>query len=164
MLVLALDQASKITGYSIWNNNQLIKYGKFTFNQNSATKRLTALGDKVKKIITTLNIDELVIENIQLETQVGNNAATFQILAQLQGILIYVAHECNIPITLLRPTEWRSICGLLKGQSNKRQEQKRFAQQWVYNKWGKTCTEDEADAICIGYAYCNKTENELNWE
>lgn len=39
-----------------------------------------------------------------------------------------------------------------------------MAQEWVLKTFGQTCTEDEADAICIGFAANKNINNELNWE
>lgn len=163
MLTLVLDQASKTSGYSIWKDNELIKYGAFTYHDTNQITRIVKLGQRVNEIIETLGIQELVIENIQLEQGVGNNVATFQILAQLQGILHYVAFINNIPCYMLRPSEWRSRCGFLKGQKQTRQQQKKIAQEWVLKQYNYKCTQDEADAICIGYAHTHQPK-ELNWE
>jgi hypothetical protein len=32
------------------------------------------------------------------------------------------------------------------------------------NTYGVKCTQDEADAICIGYAATQTIKDELNWE
>ena len=163
MLVLALDQASRTTGYSIWKDDQLIKYGKIIYDDKDALTRIVKLGDRIDEIISKLSIDNLVIENIQLEHGT-NNVAAFQILAQLQGVLAYVAHKNNIPITILRPTEWRSICNFLKNNDVHRAAQKKKAQDWVMQEFNEKCTQDEAEAICIGYAYLHQKVKELNWE
>jgi hypothetical protein len=69
-----------------------------------------------------------------------------------------------MPVELSRPTEWRATCNLLKGQDKHRENQKKVAQEWVREKFNKVCTQDEADAICIGYAASYNADNELNWE
>ena len=93
-----------------------------------------------------------------------NNVSTFQSLAQLQGALIETAYREGIAFQFLRPTEWRAICHFLKGKDNHREEQKKIAQKWVADTYGKKCTQDEADAICIGYAATKTVKDEMNWE
>lgn len=69
-----------------------------------------------------------------------------------------LCNEMNITFTLVYPTEWRKTCNFLKGQDSKRDSQKKIAQQWVLNTFNKKCTQDEADAICIGWSYFNLKE------
>ena len=60
----------------------------------------------------------------------------------------------SIPITELGPSHWRSVIkdkhGIKFGRS--RAEQKQKAQEFVEQFFNKKVTEDEADAICLGYA------------
>ena len=41
--LLALDQASRTTGYAIFNGDELIKYGHWTFNDED-------IGDRLKRL------------------------------------------------------------------------------------------------------------------
>ena len=41
---------------------------------------------------------------------------------------------------------------MLKGNEKTRAAQKKAAQEWVRNKFGKVCTQDEADAILKEYS------------
>lgn len=66
-----------------------------------------------------------------------------------------LCNDMDVPFTLMYPSEWRKACNFLKGQDNKRDSQKKIAQQWVMDTYNKKCTQDEADAICIGYGYNN---------
>jgi len=70
----------------------------------------------------------------------------------------------NLQCEILAPSEWRATCNFLKGNEKNRQAQKKIAQEWVMKTFGKKCTQDEADAICIGFAASQTAENELNWE
>ena len=51
----------------------------------------------------------------------------------------------------MSPSHWRKVLGGNFGR--KREEQKAAAIQYVKEKCGLEVTSDEADAICIGYAY-----------
>ena len=48
---------------------------------------------------------------------------------------------------------WKSVCGV-RGRA--RAEQKRNAQAFVETTFGVRATQDESDAICIGFAYINE--------
>lgn len=160
MVILALDQATQVSGFSVWIDGILNCYGKYECDDADIHMRIHKICIWIEKLIDQYAPDKLVIENIQYQ----NNMATFQKLAQLQGAIIEVAWQLNLPCEILAPTEWRASCNLLKGQDKHRENQKKIAQQWVLNKFDKKCTQDEADAICIGYAAAQQADNELNWE
>lgn len=70
----------------------------------------------------------------------------------------------KIPYKIIYPTEWRERCNFLKGHDLHRENQKKIAQQWVFATYGKKCTQDESDAICIGYTETEDQNDELNFE
>ena len=74
-----------------------------------------------------------------------------------------MCNEMSMPFTLLYPSEWRKSCNFLKGNSAKRDAQKKIAQDWVLKTFNKKCTQDEADAICIGWGYLHMPQ-ELDFE
>ena len=97
----------------------------------------------------------------------GANAAqtqvkTFQTLANLQGVLIDTAFEASIDHDLVRPSEWRSYCGINDGDTH-RNAKKIAAQAKVKVWYDLNCSEDEADAICIGKYFCNKIKTKTSW-
>jgi len=64
MKILALDQASKTSGYSIWNDNELVSYGKFTFDDDDIGIRLCKIRNKVARLIADNDIDKVIFEDI----------------------------------------------------------------------------------------------------
>ena len=159
--ILALDQATKVSGWSIWEDGQLTEYGHVSFDDENPFIRNNRLTSWLANMIETRDIDMVVIEDIQMQV---NNVVTFQRLAQLQGAIIDMLIDWHIDYKILRPTEWRAECNLLKGQDKHRDSQKKIAQQWVLENFGRKCTQDEADAICIGYAAWKQSEQDFNWE
>ena len=85
--LLALDQASITSGYSIWHDGELKAYGKFTFNDSDIGIRLLNIRNKVLELIQENDINEIVFEDIQLQTNVTNNVQTFKVLAEVFGII-----------------------------------------------------------------------------
>lgn len=161
MRILALDQATQTTGWSLWVDGALIQFGKFSFEDSDIHKRIHKVCTQLEIMILQGKPEKVVLEDIQMQVQ---NVATFQKLAWLQGALIETCWKLGMPVELSRPTEWRATCNLLKGQDKHRENQKKVAQEWVREKFNKVCTQDEADAICIGYAASYNADNELNWE
>lgn len=151
--LLALDQASRITGYAIFENNLLIAYGKIITEDPDVGERLMKIRKSVQKLIEDYEIDEVVMEDIQLQNNVQNNVQTFKTLAEVFGVIYELLTELNIPNSAVLSSSWKSTLGI-KGRT--RPEQKKNAQEYVINTFGKKPTQDECDAICIG---CHKIKN-----
>lgn len=151
--LLALDQASHTSGYSIFYDDKLEAYGKFTFDDEDIGERLYKIREKIKELIDKYDINEVAFEDIQLQNNVGNNVKTFKILAEVFGIVYELVTELKIPHTAVLSGTWKSTLGI-KGRD--RQEQKRNAKAYVIQTYGVKPTQDEADAICIGAHMTNK--------
>lgn len=153
--LLALDQASKTTGYAIFDNGQLEEYGKFTFEDSNIDIRLVKIRQKVNELILEKTIDEVVFEDIQQQNNVANNVQTFKVLAEVYGVIAELLQEINIPHSTILATSWKSKLGI-KGKT--RPEQKKNAQEYVLNNYGKKPTQDESDAVCIGLAHLKDSQ------
>lgn len=160
-MILALDQATTTSGYSLWDNDQLILYGHYTYDYEEVPKRFHELCNQVRKLCAQYPITEIIIEDIQMQ---AGNVVTFQKLAQVQGALLETILSLGLQYRIIKPSEWRAECNFLKGQDKHRESQKKIAQTWVMQQFNKKCTQDEADAICIGYAILQQKNSELNWE
>lgn len=145
--LLALDQASKTSGYAIFDGDELIEYGKFTATESDIGDRLYEIRQKVLELITKWDIDEVAFEDIQLQNNVYNNVKTFKVLAEVYGIIDELLVELKIPHTSVLAATWKSTLGI-KGKN--RAEQKRNAQEYVNRTYNIKATQDESDAICIG--------------
>lgn len=145
--LLTLDQSSRITGWAVFDNGALETFGKFTATEDDIGERLYEIRGRVKKLVELYDIDEVVFEDIQLQSNVLNNVATFKILAEVFGIIEELLTEMQIPHQAVLASTWKSTLGI-KGKS--RAEQKKNAQQYVQNTYNLKATQDESDAICIG--------------
>ena len=88
----------------------------------------------------------------------------FQKLAWLQGVLINTAYQLKIPYEICHTATWRNYCGT-KGKT--RTDRKRAMQVLAKDKYDVSLSEDEADAVGIGY-YASHTFNKVykieSWE
>ena len=88
MIFIGLDQATVVTGYSVYRNQELIAYGKFSaegddFSRYSKQKaNVLALIEYTKEKYPEEEI-KIMFEDIQMQ----QNKTTFKQLAQLQGAL-----------------------------------------------------------------------------
>lgn len=154
MILLALDQASKTTGWSIFIDNELKQYGKFTYEDSSLDTRLVKIRNKVKELINEYNPNEVVFEDIQQQNNVANNVQTFKALAEVYGVISELLEEEKIPHSTILSTSWKSTLGI-KGKT--RSEQKKNAQNYILENYGVKPTQDESDSICIGLAHIRQT-------
>ena len=162
--ILALDQASVTTGWAFFQNGQLKKWGHFSFDDDNIGARLTKIRDKVKSLCDEYTIDEVIYEDIQLQNNVGNNVHTFKVLAEVYGVLTQLFDTLALPSRSYVSTSWKSRLNI-KGRT--RADQKRAAQAFVLDTYKVKCTQDEADAICIGASVLSLEEAEqkepFNW-
>ncbi len=143
--ILALDQATHISGYAVFNNKNLIEYGTFEATGENDIERSVQVKQWLISLIDQFEIDFVGLEGIQYQTAAG--VTTFETLARLQGILAATCYEEKIPYKIAPTNTWRLHCGV-KGRT--RPDRKRSMQRLVKDWFNLTPTEDEADAIGIG--------------
>ena len=147
MRLLALDQASRTSGYAIFEDDKLIDFGIFTYDDTDIGVRLHKIRNKVDSLICDNNIDKVVFEDIQLQGNVANNVQTFKTLAEVFGIIYELVTALGIDHEAVLSSSWKSTLNI-KGRT--RPEQKKNAQIWVMNTYGVKRSQDASDAICIG--------------
>lgn len=147
MRILALDQSSKVSGYCVFEFDELVTYGKITCTDPIVGARLNKIRNKVQDLIEEYNIDEVIFEDIQLQKNVANNVVTYKVLSEVFGVITELLEELKIPYSTVLAGTWKSALGI-KGRT--RAEQKKAAAEFVKQQFDITPTQDEADSICIG--------------
>ncbi len=158
--VLALDDSTTVTGWAVFDNEELVGYGKIEMTQTSPTERIAALRQWLLSMVAKWKPDHVALEDIQKQ----DNVKVFKVLAQLQGVLINTLFENKTDCELIHSASWRSFCGV-KGRN--RSELKKSAQEKIKLWYDVSVTQDEADAICLGrYAVSEvKKNNEfVDWD
>ena len=164
--VLALDQATKVSGYSIYDDGKLVTFGTFSATQESPIEKIQAVRNWLINMIHAWKPDYVGIEGIQLQENkdARMGVTTFEALARLQGCLMLTCHDLGIPFEVCPTNTWRAHCKV-KGQS--RTDKKR-SMQLLTKKWfDVTVSEDEADAIGIGKYMAEvivRNTQIFNWE
>lgn len=145
MKILCYDQATSISGYSLFENGELIKYGllKVDKSETNTLNRIKLMTDQIEKLTKKIKPDVVILENIQFQ----RNIATFKSLAQLQGMIMHFLNKLDICYWYIEPSAWKAFC---KIKGRKRAEQKENTIKFVKEKYGIEVSEDEADAIGIG--------------
>ena len=160
-MLLALDQASRTSGWSVFDDDgSLVDSGTFTCAQDDFGEGLYKITLSVEQLIARYHITEVAIEDIQLQGSVGNNVVTYKKLAEVYGVLEEKLTEWEIPYQAVFSSTWKSSLGI-KGRS--RPEQKKNAQLYVQNTYDKKVSQDESDAICIGSYIMKEKNSSFNW-
>lgn len=173
--LLSLDQATHTTGWAIFDGNSVVKYGLVTLEQGDLDKRINDLKIWLANMLEIWKPDKVLMEDIQLqekkqgrtwENDTGDNVmnvSTFKTLAQLQGVLADYLYEKKIPYTFVHTATWREVCGIA---GKYRADKKKSAQLKIKEWFDIEVTNDEADAICIGYYgsnYERRNTELINW-
>lgn len=150
MRILALDQSTKITGYSVFEDGRYLNSGVIDLGKNKNTEERTKqMGLDICKKISESTVDAVIIENIQNQS----NTATVILLARLQGIILGYCHAHNIRTEILSPSQWRSALHYHQGPKVKREELKQQSLDYVKEHLDlNNCSEDQAEACCINIA------------
>lgn len=164
--VLGLDQATHITGYSIFDGKDLVSAGTFEADADDEIERDVQIKDWLVQFILKEKIDIVGMEDIQLQ-QFDNKivgVTTYRTLARLQGALLVACKENGVDAVVCAPATWRSHCGV-KGRT--RADKKRSMQNLVKDWFDVTVSDDVADAIGLGKYVADKYKKKVeiyNWE
>ena len=107
--IIALDQATKVSGFSVFDDGVLIKYGVIHPREDyEQVLRISIMRQWLVSAIEDLKPDLIILEDIQLQNFSGQKGAymkgesnsigiiTFKTLAELLGTLRVAAYEKNV--------------------------------------------------------------------
>jgi len=153
--ILALDAATKKTGWAIKKEDDSITYGLISANNQDVRDRILKMRDTISAIAAENEIDTIVLEEVRPDNM---NSRTGQVLRWLQAAIVLDIFENvskDIQIDLIYPSSWRKVLGIQQ-YGVRREEYKRrdvdFANK-EYNLNLNYSQDDEADALCILTAY-----------
>ena len=163
---IGLDQATHLTGYSIFDGNDLIYADVFEATAEDEIQRDIEIRNWLIQLIQNWNPDVIGLEDIQLQQfnskMIG--VTTYRTLARLQGILMAACEEQKVEYVVCAPATWRANSGV-KGRT--RTDKKRSMQTLVKEWFDITVSDDVADAIGIGKYISENHKKKVevfNWE
>ena len=150
MKILSFDQASAKTGFALYEDGVLKDHGVIAVKEKEAKIKLNIMFSEIAEKIEENSPDLVVIEGVALQ----KSAYSVIMLAQLQGMIIGYCIKTGIKISVVGTTSWRKVLCFRQGPKVERKELKTQAKELALRLVAKDkkVTEDEADAICIGYA------------
>lgn len=154
MILLALDLSTKSSGYAVYQNNELIAHGYITATDSNLFNRINKMTEEIEKIVTIYKPTTAIIEDV-IPDDVRHNQTVYKALVYLQGFIASKLSMSKIAFRFFTASEWRKICGIQTGRGIKRETLKTKDVEFVKKQFGIEVNDDEADAICIGYAALN---------
>lgn len=103
---IALDQATKYTGYSVWElpdngTLKLLEHGVFKADaKDDVISRMRVMYDDIKSLIFTQKPDFVFFE----ATQFQSNQRVYSTLSQLQGVVMAILFEGGIGFNIIEPS------------------------------------------------------------
>lgn len=156
--ILALDLSTKASGWSTKVNGEL-ESGVITSSSTIIEKRIAYMRDRVLDLIKKYDIDTIVVEEVHAEYT--HNSQVNQKLNWLQGCIRIAVWEYNskIKIITILPNSWRAKIGIHTGRGITRDVLKQKDIEYVQQKYGFTCGDDQADSIGILDSYLLGSED-----
>ena len=161
MRVMGIDQSTSITGYSLFDDNKLIDYGRMEAPKKMVpVERINWMKESLSEYIDKNNIDFVVLEETFLATFKGKamGIPTYAMLNRNLGTIENMVFNKDIPYVIVYPKTWKAA---LKIKGRARAEQKANTMLRVFEIFEKRTTEDEADAIGLGAYACIEKPWEL---
>jgi len=161
MKILAIDQSTTCSAWSIFIGNKLEKYGSERCYTPSERKNGLPIDQRIyhmykylRNIIISEKPDFIVFEDTFL--QKVNSPETFAWLNRLVGCIMCLSIEHDISYKIWQANAWRKLIGMPCGRGVKREQEKEYSVEYAnkhYNLELKRKDDDLADALCMGTAY-----------
>lgn len=153
--VLAFDQATGVSGWSVYDDEKLVKFGAWDSKGESSVDKVAKTKCWIASMIQSWRPDLVVFEDIQFQPYTGKDAGAdvqsnllvYKKLAHLQGVLMNYCYENGFTYKIVPVATWRAHSGV-KGKY--RTDRKQSAQLIVKSLYDINVSTDEADAILIG--------------
>lgn len=165
MILLSLDLSTKSSGWAIFKDGLLVDSGCITSSSTDLLKRIKVMATELKTIVEKYAPEKVVAEEVRPENGL-QNLKTHRALMWLQGSVAMMLYDYDkkLEMDLIYPSSWRAAIGIKTGRGIKRTTLKEKDIQFVKENYNLDVNDDEADAICIGYASCHDIETEINWD
>ena len=112
MIRMGLDGSTKCSGWCIFDDEELLYYGKINADKNLEWReRVVYMMKEVASLIHKYHVEELCVE---LPVKTITNVNTLEQLFSLHGAILGVASVLHIKFTPVNVNTWRKELGLLK--------------------------------------------------
>lgn len=150
MILIAMDQSTRCSGYAVFEDGEYVCSGVVDMNKSklNTDERSFEMAKELWKVMKKYKPQMLIIENVQQQSSVQ----TVITLARLQGMLIGYAEAHGVKVNILLPSQWRKALNYVQGPKVKRAELKQQSIDYVKEHLNLDLPEDESESICIAIA------------
>lgn len=115
MIYMSIDASTTCCGWSIFDEDDLLDYGKITPTDPDAhwRVRITDIIPQINKLVKKYKPSQVYCEDVPLMAKRGK--ATLVTLGAMQGALLSLFANWNIPIEFIAVSTWRKNIGLFDG-------------------------------------------------
>ena len=165
--IIALDASTSCTGYAVFEDEQLVAYGKIKPKGDDWRDRIMDETLEIAALIREYHPRVIIAEDVPKKP----GANTLQKLGAVHGMILSLCAGFRIKPMFVLPTNWRHELGMFDGTraGMKRDvmkekavhianEQFGFDLQWISPTSSKN-DDDVAEAILIGWSYVIKSQN-----
>lgn len=159
MKILSLDTSTKVSGYAVYDDNDLIYYSSIDKSSiKDSELRMMAMVSGIFILMQQYKPDVVAIE----EMVVPRNPQTQRMLTLILGAVYGQCLQAGIRYCSLRPTQWRAAVKDKKEKlPRKRDGLKAWSISKVNNLFNISGIDDNiSDSILIGQAYINMKREE----
>jgi crossover junction endodeoxyribonuclease RuvC len=147
-VVLGFDPGLTRCGYGIVAKGtsrqiRFVSVGVFESSRElDQSQRVALMGDEISKLLDEVKPEQIAIERLFAQ----QNLKTVMGVAQVSGVIVYLAHQRSIPVTFYTPTEVKAaVTG--SGRANKSQISNMVVKILKLKELPKPA--DAADALAI---------------
>ena len=159
MRILSLDTSTKVSGYAVYDDNDLIYYSSIDRSSiKDSELRMMAMVSGIFILMQQYKPDVVAIE----EMVVPRNPQTQRMLTLILGAVYGQCLQAGIRYCSLRPTQWRAA---VKDEGEKLPRKRDDLKSWSISKVNNLFKISEiddnvSDAVLIGQAYINIREEQ----
>lgn len=157
--MITIDSSTKKTGIAVFVNGIYIEHHLIDHSKNlKMENRYPLMCIDLYNILETYKPEIIYIE----DEVVSRNMNTCRFLFRLQGMIEGWCILNGAEFNTVRPTVWRSSLNFNQGRKFNRTDLKIQSIKFIKGVLNLNVTDDEADAICIGYYALNRFN--IDWK
>lgn len=157
MKFVSIDSSTNCSGWSVFIDGKYTKSGVINHKKTDKYEKLFSMIQSLLLEFEYGNFKDSLLVICETPVMVTGNAETQRLLSAILGSIMGYCIEHNIEFQEMRPSEWRKyIKSKDEAVPRKRKELKEWSKNKVKEMFNKEVSDDESDAILLGYAYIEK--------
>ena len=151
--MISFDTSTTDTGYAIWENAKLVRYGDLDLSNVVELKsRTDFMIQRIHALVECENPDIMIVEALSVFNDIKTDSNLSDIIGSTRGYAL-ACEDCWFDKLLT--FEWRGLVADGETIPRKRVDCKAWDIKRLYKLFGiKTNNDNIADAVLIGLAYC----------